>query len=125
MSLSLPDLLMHILDEINYLINDSKELSEDFFMRDDRLKRAFSRSLEIIGEASKKIPEEFKEKNPEIAWKLMTRMRDRLIHHYFGVDYAMVWDIVKNDIPELKIRIENILTAEQHTKKKENDIGNI
>lgn len=113
MSRSLPDLLRHILDEVNYLINDSEELSEDFFMNDDRLKRAFSRSLEIIGEASKLIPSEFKEKNPEVAWKLMTRMRDRLIHHYFGVDYAMVWDIVKHDIPELKSRIENILKAEQ------------
>jgi uncharacterized protein with HEPN domain len=113
MSRSLPDLLRHILDEVNYLINDSKEISEEFFMRDDRLKRAFSRSLEIIGEASKLIPAEFKEKNPEIAWKLMTRMRDRLIHHYFGVDYSMVWDIVKHDIPELKSRIENVLRSEQ------------
>jgi len=59
---SLPDLLNHILDEINYLINDSEALSEDLFMRDERLKRAFSRSLEIIGEASKLIPEEFKKK---------------------------------------------------------------
>ena len=113
MSQSLPDLLRHILDEINYLVNDSKALSEDFFMRDERMKRAFSRSLEIIGEASKLIPAEFKKKYPEVAWKLMARMRDRLIHHYFGVDYPMVWDIVKHDIPELKSRIENILKAEQ------------
>ncbi len=49
MSQSLPDLLRHILDEINYLVNDSEALSEDFFMRDERLKRAFSSSLEIIG----------------------------------------------------------------------------
>ncbi len=110
---SLPDLLNHILDEINYLINDSEALSEDLFMRDERLKRAFSRSLEIIGEASKLIPEEFKKKYPEVAWKMMARMRDRLIHHYFGVDYPMIWDTVKHDIPELKTQIENILKAVQ------------
>jgi uncharacterized protein with HEPN domain len=85
-------------------------------MRDERLKRAFSRSLEIIGEASKLIPEEFKKKHPEVAWKMMARMRDRLIHHYFGVDYPMIWDTVKNDIPELKLQIESILRIAQANK---------
>lgn len=59
-------------------------------MFDEKTKRDFVRSLEIIGEASKNIPIEFKEKYKDVEWKEMARMRDRLIHHYFGVDYSIV-----------------------------------
>ncbi len=78
-------------------------------MSDEKTKRAFVRSFEIIGEASKNIPSEVKEKHKEIEWKEMARMRDRLIHHYFGVDYFIVWDTVQESIPKLKEQIEAVI----------------
>lgn len=81
-------------------------------MRDATLKRAFVRSLEIIGEASKKIPDDFKQKYSHLEWRAMTGMRDRLIHGYFGVDYSIVWDVVTNKIPILHQAIKEIVEAE-------------
>jgi len=57
------------------------------------------------------LPEEFRDSHPEIDWKNMSRMRDKLIHHYFGVDYELVWDIVNHEIPRLQALIEPILTV--------------
>ena len=71
-------------------------------MTDECRQRAYARSLEIIGEAAKQIPGGVKEAHPEIGWKAMSRMRDKLIHHYFGVDDALVWDTVVSDIPHMR-----------------------
>jgi uncharacterized protein with HEPN domain len=87
-------------------------LTWDQFMRDETLKRAFVRSLEIIGEASKKIPDDFKQKYGHLEWRAMAGMRDRLIHGYFGVDYGIVWDVVTNKIPILHQAIKEIIEAE-------------
>jgi uncharacterized protein with HEPN domain len=76
------------------------------------LKRAVVRSLEIIGEATKKIPADFKIKWDSIKWKNMAGMRDRLIHDYMGVNYSIVWDVVKNKIPELYDQIEGVIEKE-------------
>jgi uncharacterized protein with HEPN domain len=81
---------------------------EDFFSNEEK-KRAIVRSLEIIGEATKNIPVDFKLNWSGIEWKQMSGMRDRLIHDYFGVDYQIVWDVVRNKIPGLKDSIERIL----------------
>lgn len=105
------DLLHHILDEVNFLIDESESLTEDDFIQDERLTRAFARSIEIIGEASKQVPLEIKKAYPNVEWKAMARMRDRLIHHYFGVDYALVWDTVQEDIPLLKEQVAEIIEA--------------
>ena len=67
--------------------------------------KASIRSIEVIGEAAKNIPDSFKEKYPEIVWKDIIGTRDKLIHHYFGVDLNAVWKVGKEDIPELKISI--------------------
>ncbi|WP_297518197.1 HepT-like ribonuclease domain-containing protein [Flavobacterium sp.] len=68
------------------------------------------RSLEIIGEATKKIPADFKVKWNTIPWKNMAGMRDRLIHDYMGVNYTIVWDVIKNKIPNMKQQISEVLT---------------
>jgi uncharacterized protein with HEPN domain len=81
----------------------------DGLMRDETLKRSFVRSLEVIGEAIKNLPPEFRDAHPGIEWKKIAGLRDVLIHHYFGVDYRMVWDIVKNRVPELKAIIEKLI----------------
>ena len=95
------EFLKHIADECDYLSSVSKGLTKDNFLDDETLKRAVVRSLEIIGEATKKIPADFKVKWNLIQWKNMAGMRDRLIHDYIGVNYSIVWDVVKNKIPEL------------------------
>ncbi|MBI5414960.1 DUF86 domain-containing protein [Candidatus Peregrinibacteria bacterium] len=92
----------HILDEMNFLIKESTSLQKEIFLKDSVLQRAFIRSLEIIGEAAKKLPLDFREKYPHIPWRNLCGVRDKLIHDYFGVDYEIVWDIVKNKLPELK-----------------------
>jgi len=102
--------LKHIRDEILYLLSLMEEgLTKEDFIKDDTLKRAVVRSLEIIGEATKKIPADFKVKWDMVRWKDMAGMRDRLIHDYIGVNYSIVWDVIKNKIPELHKQILEVL----------------
>lgn len=86
--------------------------SQDEFLDNEMMKRAVVRSLEIIGEATKNIPADFKVKWATIKWKNMAGMRDRLIHDYMGVDYGIVWDVVKNKIPALRQQIEEVIYSE-------------
>lgn len=101
--------LKHIFDECNFLIQESESTTNDIFFKDDIKTRAFVRSLEIIGEATKNLSPDLKAQHREIEWKKMAGMRDRLIHGYFEVDYELVWEIVIDKIPKLKITIENII----------------
>lgn len=103
--------LKHIQDEISFILSvTDKVISKDEFLNDETLKRATVRSLEIIGEASKKIPADFKLKWNEVKWKEMAGMRDRLIHDYMGVNYSIVWDVIKNKIPDLQKQITEVLS---------------
>lgn len=108
MSKDLHEYLRHILDECSYLTSVKAELSYDTFVESETLKRAVVRSLEIIGEATKKISPEFRDKYPSINWKSMAGMRDRLIHDYMGINYKIVWDVIINKIPELQRQISKI-----------------
>jgi len=101
--------LLHILDETKYILSRSKDLEYQKLIIDEDLKRSFVRSLEIIGEAVKNIDEDFRKKHPHIEWKKISGLRDIFIHHYFGINYERVWDVVKNKVPELKGQIEKIL----------------
>ena len=109
MSPSSSDYLRHILDETNYLITNSQGLNKKDFINDQTLKRDWVRSLEIIGEAVKQLPPNFRTDYPEIEWRKIAGMRDKLIHNYFGVDYDIVWDAVINEIPHLEQKIMQIL----------------
>ena len=102
--------LKHIRDEIAFILSViNPEMTKSDFLSDETLKRAVLRSLEVIGEATKKIPADFKVKWNKIKWKNMAGMRDRLIHDYMGVNYSIVWDVVKNKIPELQEQVDEIL----------------
>jgi uncharacterized protein with HEPN domain len=105
--------LKHIRDESSYILSViTPGKTKDDFLADETLKRAVIRSLEIIGEATKKIPADFKVKWSTIQWKNMAGMRDRLIHDYMGVNYSIVWDVVKNKIPELYEQIIEVTGRE-------------
>jgi len=112
MSVSPLEYLRHILDEATFLTERGEGLRKEDLVGDETLKRAFVRSLEIIGEATKKLSDDMREKYAHLEWRSMAGMRDKLIHDYFGVDYDLVWDVVTNKIPKLRQDIQDILDRE-------------
>jgi uncharacterized protein with HEPN domain len=112
MSISPVEYLRHILDETAFLANRFDGVSKEEFLNDETLKRASVRSLEIIGEAVKKLPDDFRSGYPALDWRAIAGMRDRLIHDYLGVDYDIVWDVVQNKAPALATAIREIVARE-------------
>lgn len=94
--------LNHILEEINFLAKETEGLKFEEFIQNEVLKRACSRSIEIIGEAVKNLSADFKKRHKEIEWKKVAGLRDKIIHYYFGVNWDIVWDVIKNRLPKLK-----------------------
>ena len=85
----------------------SKKYNE--FVKDDKTSSAVLRKLEIIGEAVKHIPNEIRDEYPQIPWKSVAGLKDKLIHGYFTVDYKLVWGVIENRLPELKLIIIQII----------------
>ena len=109
---SLPlDRLKHIRDECAFLVSQTQGMTLETFLADEIHKRAFARSLEVIGEAAKQVPFEFRQQHPELPWRVMAGMRDRLIHDYTGVLYRVVWQTATEDVPPLIKKIEAILKS--------------
>ncbi len=101
--------LEHILDSIKDVELFLKGVSKEKFLKNKEKQYAVIRGIEIIGEAVKNIPYEFRRKHKDIPWKEIAGMRDRLIHHYFGVNLERVWNVIKKDLPDLKESVSRIL----------------
>jgi uncharacterized protein with HEPN domain len=95
------ELIKHILEETSFILNHTKNLSREDYLSDEVLCRASIRSIEIIGEATKKLSDEFKSNHSSIEWKKIAGTRDKLIHDYYGIDYDIVWDILSSKIKVL------------------------
>lgn len=109
------DYLVDILTECDYLLESAKNLTFGDFVQNEHLKRAFTRSLEIIGEASKKIPQDVREKFPHVPWRQMAGIRDVLAHEYFGVDYAVIWEVVTTEIAAIRDSIARVVSSLEKT----------
>ena len=86
-----------------------KELSFEEFLHDNKTCDAVIRCIEVIGEAAKNVPASIRDKYPSIPWRNMAGMRDKIIHGYFVVDFEEVWLVVKEEVPELKPMIQEVL----------------
>ncbi len=95
-------------EAIDRIMSYTSEMEYDSFLQDNKTQDAVIRNIEILGEASKSLSNETREKYPHIPWKDIAGTRDMLIHDYFGVNIDIVWDIVKNEIPTLSAQLKDI-----------------
>ncbi len=93
-------------------------MTYDDFAADTKTQDAVVRNLEILGEAVKNLPESFTAEYPEVPWRFIAGMRDKLIHHYFGVSLAIVWETVQSDIPALRERLKSVQIPEEQGGKR-------
>ena len=106
------------LEDMNLAMERIAEYIQDYsfikFKQDYKTVDAVIRNFEVIGEASKNLPKEFKNKHPEIPWIEMYLLRNKVSHEYFGIDYEIIWDVATNYLPENKKQIELILETEKN-----------
>lgn len=109
----LGDYIQDILEALGEVEDFTTGMQFEDFVEDKKTVNAVVRSLEVIGEATKKIPDNLRKKHSEIPWKRMAGMRDKLIHEYFGVDLEIVWEVVNNELPPIKPLIQKVLEEEE------------
>jgi len=102
-------ILKDIVNEINKIEEFTKDVNYRNFVQDDMRYYAVIRCLEVIGEAVRQLPEEFKKTHSEIEWHKIVDLRNILIHQYFGIEPKIIWDVIKNKVPALKNFIEKVL----------------
>jgi len=119
---------LHFLEDIETSMTRIMEYIEDMdyvaFHKDYKTVDAVVRNFEIIGEATKNLPEEFKEKHPQLPWEEMYRMRNKISHEYFGVDYEILWHISTTEIPVNYEELMKII-LEENAERNQNIIDNI
>jgi uncharacterized protein with HEPN domain len=110
-----------MLDAINHIENFSKSITSAADLKDHPLERAaIERMLTIIGEAAKNVSPQIRKEFPDLPWKATAGMRDKIMHHYFGVDYEAVFETIRVDLPVLKRGVSAILAERENpeTRKK-------
>ncbi len=103
------DYLQDMLENSSKAIEFASGMSFEQFNNDPKTGYAVVRALEIVGEAAKKVPEDFRNSNPGIPWREITGTRDKLIHEYFGVNWLVIWKTVQEDLPPLTRRLQSLL----------------
>jgi len=101
--------LKHILESIEHIDSYIKGLDEEDFLKSEEKQDAVIRRLEILGEAVRNLPEEFRAKYPDIEWNKAMATRNILIHNYFGIELDIVWDTITQSLPNFKKQIEVLL----------------
>jgi uncharacterized protein with HEPN domain len=101
--------LRHMFDSISDVLEYCEGMDRNAFMSDKKTQAAVIRNLEILGEAAKNVPQDFRKKHPQIEWNKIAGTRDKLIHHYFGVELDIVFDVVQDELPKLKEQLLKIL----------------
>lgn len=89
----------------------TKGVRQETFAQDEKTVDAVARNLEIIGEAANRLPEEFKQQHPDIAWPQIVGLRHRIVHDYFGIDLTLVWQILQQDLPAFKAQLRQLRSA--------------
>lgn len=102
------DFFDDILDGIRRVLDYSAGLTKEIFLSDNKTQDAVIRNLEVIGEATKRLTMEFRDSYPQIPWREMAALRDRLIHDYFGINTEILWEIVHQDLPDVLPTLLNI-----------------
>ena len=110
------DFLQDIQDNLEKAENFVEGMEFEDFLEDEKTRYSVVRALEIVGEATKKVPNAVKDRNPQVPWGDMAGMRDRLIHGYFGVDNGIVWLTAKEFAPEVRTEIKSIIEHERSRK---------
>ena len=101
--------ICHILESIDLIEEYSKNATQAQFLKKPSMQDAIIRSLEIIGESVKNLPNSFRDKHPDIPWKKMAGMRDILIHEYFDVDLILAWKVVQHELPKIKTKLQQLV----------------
>ena len=102
-------LLQDMLESAQKIKIYTADIDYDNFLKDEKTKDAVARNFEIIGEAANRLPSEFKDKHPEIKWNRIRGFRNRIVHHYFGIDFEIVWSIIENDLKFLIKQLSELL----------------
>ncbi|MFN9596372.1 MAG: DUF86 domain-containing protein [Bacteroidota bacterium] len=109
MSKRVPGLLVaDMIESAEKIISYTDGFSLEEFINDDKTVDAVIRNFEIIGEAANRLPDEFKTANPQIEWSTLRGFRNRIVHDYFGIDYSIVWNIIKNYLPGLLTSLKSV-----------------
>ena len=106
-----------ILESALNIEEDTRGLSYTEFMTDRRRRDAVVRNFEIVGEATKKLPDDLKTRYPSIAWKQVAGLRDVIAHGYFHIDYEILWGIITNTLPKFKTEVTKIKKTEQQKER--------
>lgn len=109
--------IQDMLDSIKNIEDFVGDMSFDEFCGDEKTKSAVVLKIEIIGEAAKNVPREIRTKYKELPWKNMVGMRDKISHSYFGIDYKIVWKVIKERLPGIKPELERMLKDLEEKKR--------
>ena len=98
-------LLEDIMLAIQKIGRYASQMDHDEFLSDELVIDGVARNLEIIGEAARQLPEEFRSVHPQIPWTQIAGLRNRIVHDYFGLDLEIIWQIIQHDLPELEKQV--------------------